>query len=148
MNTRPIRVCKFNGTTQGYRLWLSENRLDQSQGKKRYDAWVPELAPSPALRQKWLKGKTSWRAFKQLYGEELDCPMQQEMLKPLALLARRLNLILLHDSSDSKHCPEKIVAEKLKEIQRREDYRLIQAPWNQPWLWRRTNSHDKPNWIF
>jgi uncharacterized protein YeaO (DUF488 family) len=65
------------------------------------DAWLKDVAPSPALR-KWFGHRVErWDQFRRRYRKELDA--HPEAWKPLVSAARRGRVTLLYSAHDELH---------------------------------------------
>ena len=115
---------------RGYRLSVSSRRPGG-----RVDAWVPELAPSHALRRLFRLGACSWRAFVDSYKRELSGALAQEALKPLALLSRRRALVVCCDCLQKRRCHHGALAEALERCRRSGRFALA-APCGPSTRWR------------
>ncbi len=65
------------------------------------DAWLKEVAPSPALRQWYQHDVAKWKEFQRRYCAELDA--HPEAWGPILLAARRGKVTLLYSARDTEH---------------------------------------------
>jgi uncharacterized protein YeaO (DUF488 family) len=72
-----------------------------------YDVWMPELAPSSALLQRY-KGHVddprSWKEFMRRYEREMEKPPAARILALLALLSRSADFSVGCYCDDENHC--------------------------------------------
>lgn len=84
-----------------------------------YDAWLPELSPSPALVKYALAeepmGAARWKAFAARYRREMATPQNQRLLEMLALLSRDANLSVGCYCERADRCHRSVLAELLRE---------------------------------
>jgi uncharacterized protein YeaO (DUF488 family) len=79
------------------RLWPRGVRREDL----RLDAWVKEVAPSPALRQWYGHDLTKWDEFRRRYTAELDA--NPSAWRPLLQVARSGDVTLVFGSRDREH---------------------------------------------
>lgn len=79
------------------RLWPRGLRKDDAA----LDAWIREVAPSPALRRWFGHEPARWEAFRHRYAAELDDLV--EHWRPLAERAWHRRLTLLYAARDEDH---------------------------------------------
>jgi uncharacterized protein YeaO (DUF488 family) len=79
------------------RLWPRGLRRDQAA----LDAWLPEVAPSPALRRWFGHAPERWTEFVRRYTEELDA--QPSAARALAARVRRRTATLIYAARDPEH---------------------------------------------
>ncbi len=77
------------------------------------EAWLKEVAPSPALRQWFSHDPAKWAEFRRRYRAELD--RHPEMLKPLLEAARHGNVTLLYSARDIEHNSAVVLKDYLQE---------------------------------
>lgn len=65
------------------------------------DAWLKDVAPSPALRQWFRHDPAKWPEFKKRYRAELLA--HPDAVEPLRTAARRGNVTLLYSARDQEH---------------------------------------------
>lgn len=65
------------------------------------DAWLKDIAPSPALRQWYGHRVGRWQEFRRRYREELAA--HPEGVATLLAAARRGNVTLLYSARDTEH---------------------------------------------
>ena len=101
--------------------------LPRGVRRTRYDAWLPNLAPSEALLQSFRAGKTSWSQFAKAYQAELfesaavdaDNPRiknhgQKFTLRLIKELATRQPVTLLCSCApEEKHCHRHVLKKLL-----------------------------------
>jgi uncharacterized protein YeaO (DUF488 family) len=82
-----------------------------------FDAWVPELSPSPALVKRALAASTEaqLRAFRRSYRSEMAVPAAQHLLSTLATLSLRANLSVGCYCEDERRCHRAVLRELLAE---------------------------------
>jgi len=110
----------------GLRLTVTRY-LPRGVRRTRYDAWLPNLAPSEALLQSFRAGKTSWSQFAKAYQAELfesatvdaDNPRiknhgQKFTLRLIKELATRQPVTLLCSCApEEKHCHRHVLKKLL-----------------------------------
>jgi uncharacterized protein YeaO (DUF488 family) len=79
------------------RLWPR----GMKKGDVRVDLWLPDVAPSTALRKWFSHDPSKWEEFKRRYFVELD--EKKEVLKRLVEIAREGALTLLFSARDVEH---------------------------------------------
>jgi len=79
------------------RLWPR----GMKKGDVRVDLWLPDVAPSTALRKWFSHDPSKWEEFKRRYFVELD--EKKEVLKRLVEIARDGTLTLLFSACDVEH---------------------------------------------
>ena len=67
------------------------------------DAWMPEVAPSTALRKWFGHDPKRWDEFQRRYRAELRQPEQKARLDELVTLARKSPITLLYSARDEDH---------------------------------------------
>jgi len=67
----------------------------------RVDLWLPDVAPSTALRKWFSHDPSKWEEFKRRYFVELD--EKKEVIKRLVEIAREGTLTLLFSARDVEH---------------------------------------------
>ena len=85
------------------RLWprgMTKNAL-------RMEAWLKDVAPSPALRQWFGHDPTKWLEFQRRYLRELDA--HPDACRPLLDAARRGTLTLIYSARDPERNSAKIL---------------------------------------
>jgi uncharacterized protein YeaO (DUF488 family) len=79
------------------RLWPR----GMKKGDVRVDLWLPDVAPSTALRKWFSHDPSKWEEFKRRYFVELD--EKKEVIKRLVEIAREGTLTLLFSARDVEH---------------------------------------------
>jgi len=82
-----------------------------------FDAWLPELAPSPAavkLAQR-ADSPQQWRSFVKRYRSELAAPDKVRLLKLLAALSHQTNLSIGCYCSDESRCHRSVLRALLRQ---------------------------------
>jgi uncharacterized protein YeaO (DUF488 family) len=84
-----------------------------------YDAWLPELSPSPAL-VKWMMGQDEvtearWRRFVRGYRAEMRKAEAQHLLETLARLSHGADFSVGCYCEDFRRCHRSILYELLRE---------------------------------
>jgi uncharacterized protein YeaO (DUF488 family) len=79
------------------RLWPR----GMKKGDVRVDLWLPDVAPSTALRKWFSHDPSKWEEFKRRYFVELDG--KKEVIKRLVEIARKGTLTLLFSARDVEH---------------------------------------------
>ncbi len=72
-----------------------------------YDAWLPELAPSASLLQRFKAlpdTPRNWEIFMRRYAREMEKPPAVRILKVLALLFANANFSVGCYCADESHC--------------------------------------------
>ena len=90
------------GSTDGMRVLVE--RLWPRGVKKtglRLDAWLKDVAPSPALRRWFSHDPKKWDAFRRRYHDELRA--NAEALEPILKAARRGRVTFVYSSHDTEH---------------------------------------------
>ena len=67
----------------------------------RMEAWLKEVAPSPALREWFAHDPKKWAEFQRRYAKELGA--NTAALRPLLESARRGDVTLLYSARDTEH---------------------------------------------
>lgn len=65
------------------------------------EAWLKDVAPSPALRQWYQHDVTKWKEFQRRYRAELDA--HPDAWQPIVQAARRRKVTLLYSARDTEH---------------------------------------------
>ncbi|WP_442107999.1 DUF488 domain-containing protein [Pseudomonas sp. NUPR-001] len=90
------------------RLWPRNVRKEQLQA-----LWLPEVAPSTALRQAFHKGEVDFVGFTERYRQQLTaCP---EHWWPLLGMAAKGDLTLLYAGKDTLHNNAVVLAQWLED---------------------------------
>lgn len=83
-----------------------------------YDAWLPELAPSPELFA-WVTSKpltdARWDQFARRYRREMAAPPARNVIAALARLSRDANFSAGCYCEDESRCHRSLLRELLKE---------------------------------
>lgn len=113
------RVYAPIGEHDGYRvlvdrLWPRGLRKEDAG----LDAWLREVAPSPALRRWFGHQPSRWEAFRHRYAAELDG--LAEHWQPLAARARHGRVTLLYAARDEAHNHALVLRDYLANHQRGE----------------------------
>jgi uncharacterized protein YeaO (DUF488 family) len=77
------------------------------------DAWMKDVAPSPALRQWFGHRVERWEEFRHRYRAELDA--NPEAWQPILAAARRGRVTLLYSARDTAHNGAVVLREYLLE---------------------------------
>ena len=115
MARHAISLKKLDRPGKGYRVLASWRLPKDAVREGKVDLWIPELAPRLTLVSELKKGAVSRSAFGKMYALQLRDPVSQDLLKPLALLSLRRNVVLLCDCRDSLLCSNRVLAEALEE---------------------------------
>ena len=96
------RIYAPAGAADGYRvlvdrLWPRGVRKEDAA----LDAWLREVAPSPALRRWFGHEPSRWEGFRHRYAAELDT--LADHWRPLAERAARHRVTLLYAARDEEH---------------------------------------------
>ncbi|HSE27112.1 MAG TPA: DUF488 family protein [Gemmatimonadales bacterium] len=75
------------------------------------EAWLKDVAPSPALRTWFAHDPAKWGAFKQRYAAELRA--NEAALAPLRAAARRGTVTLVYAARDPEHNSALLLREHL-----------------------------------
>jgi uncharacterized protein YeaO (DUF488 family) len=83
-----------------------------------FDAWLPELAPSPTLvawaqQSPWTDAR--WREFGRRYRKEMAVPQARHLIDALAALSRQTNFAVGCYCEDSARCHRALLRELLVE---------------------------------
>lgn len=84
--------------------------------RARIDAWLKDLAPTPALRRWYRHDPARWGEFRQRYREELASPRAQELLGDLAQRARAGTVTLVFATRDVERSGAAVLHEVLEEL--------------------------------
>ena len=81
-----------------------------------YDAWLPELAPSPklfsfAMSQPWTDAR--WKKYARAYEREMKAPAAQRLLAVLAALSRQTDFSIGCYCEDESRCHRSVLRELL-----------------------------------
>jgi uncharacterized protein YeaO (DUF488 family) len=83
-----------------------------------YDVWLPELAPSEALRR-WVMSKpitpARWAAFARRYRAEMHTPVAQRLFALVTALSSATNLSVGCYCDDESRCHRSVLRELLAE---------------------------------
>lgn len=111
------RVYDKAEASDGYRVLV--DRLWPRGIKKQdlpLDAWVKDLAPSPALR-KWFGHKPeNWAHFRESYQAELRTVEQRQRMRALIDEASRQHMTLVYAAKDPDHNHALILADELNRL--------------------------------
>ena len=77
--------------------------------------WLPDLAPSDALRRWFGHRADRWEEFRRRYRQELARPEQRRRLDELARSAREASLTLVFGARDRARNQAVVIAEALEE---------------------------------
>lgn len=84
-----------------------------------YDAWLPELAPSPALMKQILGlseiGAPQWARLEKAYRSEMRRPETQHLLDALARLSHQTDFAVGCYCENPRRCHRSILRELLRE---------------------------------
>ncbi len=75
------------------------------------DAWLKDVAPSPALRQWYQHDVAKWKEFQRRYRAELDA--HPDAWQPILQAARRGKVTLLYSARDTEHNSAVVLKEYL-----------------------------------
>ncbi len=75
------------------------------------DAWLKDVAPSPALRQWYQHDVEKWKEFQRRYRAELDA--HPDAWQPILQAARRGKVTLLYSARDTEHNSAVVLKEYL-----------------------------------
>jgi len=82
-----------------------------------YDAWLPELAPSPELMKlgKAVESDEDWDAFAKKYRAEMAVPERRRLLDLLAVLSHGSQISVGCYCADESRCHRSLLRELLDE---------------------------------
>lgn len=83
-----------------------------------YDVWLPDLAPSAALRGATLAGtrdRAAWRTFERRYRREMNRPEARRLLDLLAALSHQTDFSVGCYCDDEARCHRSILRQLLRE---------------------------------
>jgi uncharacterized protein YeaO (DUF488 family) len=82
-----------------------------------YDVWLPELAPSEALRKKGFHAETEreWQRFEKGYRAEMKQPAAARLLDVLAALSHQTDFSVGCYCEDESRCHRSVLRDLLKE---------------------------------
>lgn len=95
------------------RLWPRNKRKDQLQA-----LWLPEVAPSTALRQAFHQGQVDFLGFTERYRQELAA--RPEHWWQLLGMAGQGDVTLLYAGKDREHNNAQVLAQWLEDEQERQ----------------------------
>lgn len=121
---KAVDVRELGWSGEGYRILPSWKAPRVKNSRGLFEAWIPALAPSFALRQRYEDGIITWGEFKRFYAVELRAPSSLNIIKPLGLLSLRRRLVLLCDCPDVNRCSTSVLAREIERCQRRRDFVL------------------------
>ncbi|OGR81816.1 MAG: hypothetical protein A2902_06885 [Elusimicrobia bacterium RIFCSPLOWO2_01_FULL_64_13] len=124
MKARPIQVRRFKDAKGGYRVLASWRRPERAVREAKVDLWIPELAPRVGLMRSYRQGRIGWKELNELYACQLRSPEAQNLLKPLALLSVRRNMVLLCDCPGGTKCPNRVLIQELESCRRDGNFAL------------------------
>ena len=124
MTENMVSIRKMGLPGKGYRVFASWRLPKYAIKKGKVDLWIPELAPRLTLAHELRKGAVTWHAFKRMYALELRSSGKQNLLKPLALLSFRRNLVLLCGCPDGAPCPNVVLAKAILECRKAGNFRI------------------------
>ena len=83
-----------------------------------YDAWLPELAPSPklfsfAMSQPWTEAR--WKKYARAYEREMKAPAAQRLLGVLAALSRQTDFSVGCYCENEQRCHRSILRRLLEQ---------------------------------
>ena len=81
-----------------------------------YDAWLPELAPSPklfswAIARPWTDAR--WNRYRKAYEREMKAPAAQRLIAVLAALSREANFSVGCYCEDEGRCHRSVLRKLL-----------------------------------
>ena len=83
-----------------------------------YDVWVPELAPSEALRR-WISSRpitsARWATFSRRYRREMRAPAASRLIALLSALSRHGHFSVGCYCDDESHCHRSLLRDLFKE---------------------------------
>jgi uncharacterized protein YeaO (DUF488 family) len=121
---KAVDVRELGWSGEGYRILPSWKTPRGKNSHGLFEAWIPALAPSIALRQRYEDGIITWGEFKRFYAVELRTPSSLNIIKPLGLLSLRRRLVLLCDCPDADRCSVSVLAQEIERCQKRRDFVL------------------------
>ncbi|MGW8282769.1 MAG: DUF488 domain-containing protein [Gemmatimonadota bacterium] len=82
-----------------------------------YDAWLPELAPSPDLMKqgKAVEDQEAWEAFAKKYRSEMAAPEKRRLLELLSALSHGTNFSVGCYCEEESRCHRSLLRELLAE---------------------------------
>jgi uncharacterized protein YeaO (DUF488 family) len=82
-----------------------------------YDAWLPELAPTPELMKlgQSVESDAEWKAFAKKYRAEMAAPDRKRLLELLALLSHGAEFSVGCYCEDEARCHRSLLRELLLE---------------------------------
>jgi uncharacterized protein YeaO (DUF488 family) len=89
------------------------------------DAWLKEVAPSPALRQWFSHDPDKWEEFSRRYRAELDA--HPEAWRPILEAAAQGDVTLLYAAKDSLHNSALLLKEYLQEHLNQKSLRVVES---------------------
>ncbi len=121
---KPVEVRELGWSGEGYRILASWKMPGGRSRQGLFEAWIPALAPSFALRRRYEAGIITWGEFRRFYAAELLAPSSQNIIKPLGLLSLRRRLVMLCDCRDAKRCSTSVLAQAIERCQKRRNFVL------------------------
>lgn len=89
------------------------------------DLWVPDLSPNFQELNNYKSGGMDWNEFGSKYLEKLNKQSIQNLIRPLALLSLRKNVVLLCGCHLKKHCISLLLAEAIRECSSQKSFGLL-----------------------
>lgn len=123
MAIRIVRLGEPRGKGEGVRLGTVRRPprgVPKADFSKRdfFDAWLPELSPSPELvawAQKSAWTDPRWREFGRKYRREMSAPQTRHLIAALAALSHQTNFAVGCYCEDATRCHRAVLQELLVE---------------------------------
>lgn len=98
----PVKQAEFRKTNPDSLLIA----ITRSSPRFRYDAWIPEPAPSWDLLSSYNNGLIEWKEYDPQYNDEMSDPVCKKLIQMLARIAINRNVVLICFCGPKKgdHC--------------------------------------------
>jgi uncharacterized protein YeaO (DUF488 family) len=122
MTIRVVRLGTARHAVEGVRVGTVRRPprgvpKDEYASRDFYDAWLPELAPSPDLMKlgKAVESDEDWDAFAKKYRAEIAAPEKRRLLDLLAVLSHSTQFSVGCYCEEESRCHRSLLRELLDE---------------------------------
>ncbi len=122
MTIRVVRLGTARHAEEGVRVGTVRRPprgvpKDEYASRDFYDAWLPELAPSPDLMKlgKAVESDEDWDAFAKKYRAEMAAPEKRRLLDLLAVLSHSTQFSVGCYCEEESRCHRSLLRELLNE---------------------------------